>query len=203
MDWLTFFATIVSAFAWPSVAIVLLIILKDHLGGLASRVEELRFPGGAKAKFVKELDSVRKQSEKIGLAARFSRGNIRVQAGQFLGKEELELLQLANKSPEAVILESYREIEEVIIKYFEQLPETIRSSNPLQLIDDLFNRGFLNKDARELFEKLRTSRNSAAHASQKARVTPGEAIEYREHARLFADLLEKAILDFTKAVANP
>jgi hypothetical protein len=199
MDWLTFIATIVSAFAWPLVIIVFLIILRNHIGGLAARIEELRFPGGAQAKFVKELDSVRKQSEKIPIATRFSRGNIRMQSGQFLSSDELKVLELANRSPEAVVMEGFREIEEVIDQNAKKLPAGVQRRNPLQLIDELSQRGFLDAEARALFMSLRNTRNTAAHSKPETRITPGEAIEYREHARFFAEILQKAIADYAEA----
>jgi hypothetical protein len=61
MDWLTFLSNLVGSLAWPSVVIVLLIILRRQISALASRLEELTLPGGAKAKFAKLLDEARQQ----------------------------------------------------------------------------------------------------------------------------------------------
>jgi hypothetical protein len=54
MDWLTFTTHMVEAvvsLAWPAVAVVLILLLRPHFGGLAARVESLRLPGGAEAHF--------------------------------------------------------------------------------------------------------------------------------------------------------
>jgi hypothetical protein len=58
MDWLTFFSKIIGNLAWPGVVLALLWWLRPHLGGLAKRLEELRLPGGARAKFRKELEEL-------------------------------------------------------------------------------------------------------------------------------------------------
>jgi hypothetical protein len=54
MDWLQFTSAIVSHLAWPIVFIILLIILRKHLGSMADRLLELSF-GGAKVTFDKIL----------------------------------------------------------------------------------------------------------------------------------------------------
>ena len=55
MDWLTFTTHMVNAIvslAWPGVAVVLLLLLRPHFGGLAERVASLKLPGGAEAHFL-------------------------------------------------------------------------------------------------------------------------------------------------------
>ena len=59
MDWLTFSSNVVGSLAWPLVVIGLLILLRGHLAGLAERLEELSLPGGARARFAKQLDEAR------------------------------------------------------------------------------------------------------------------------------------------------
>jgi uncharacterized protein YutE (UPF0331/DUF86 family) len=55
MDWLQFTSAIVGHLAWPSVLIVLFIILRKHMGALADRMLEFNF-GGAKILFDKALE---------------------------------------------------------------------------------------------------------------------------------------------------
>ena len=55
MDWLQFTAAIVGYLAWPTVIIVLFIILRKHMGALADRMLEFNF-GGAKILFDKALE---------------------------------------------------------------------------------------------------------------------------------------------------
>jgi hypothetical protein len=55
MDWLTFVAAMTGHIMWPLVIIVLLILLRKHLGVLADRIEEFSF-GGAKFTWKKKLE---------------------------------------------------------------------------------------------------------------------------------------------------
>src|SRR5260370_41157922 len=55
MDWLQFTAAIVGYLAWPTVIIVLFVILRKHMGALADRMLEFSF-GGAKILFDKALE---------------------------------------------------------------------------------------------------------------------------------------------------
>jgi hypothetical protein len=42
MDWLTFIATVTGHIMWPLVIIVLLILLRKHVAGLAGRLDKLK-----------------------------------------------------------------------------------------------------------------------------------------------------------------
>src|SRR5207248_1310499 len=48
VDWLTFISKIVGDLVWPIVALVLILLLRPYLGGLANRLEELILPGARK-----------------------------------------------------------------------------------------------------------------------------------------------------------
>lgn len=50
MDWLQFIATVVGHLAWPLVILVLLIMLRSHIGALAQRLEKFSL-GGASISF--------------------------------------------------------------------------------------------------------------------------------------------------------
>jgi hypothetical protein len=54
MDWLQFISAIIGHVAWPTVMIVLFVILRKHMGALADRVLEFSF-AGAKITFDKYL----------------------------------------------------------------------------------------------------------------------------------------------------
>jgi hypothetical protein len=54
MDWLQFIAAVIGHLAWPTVIVVLFVILRKHMGALADRLLEFSF-GGAKITFDKIL----------------------------------------------------------------------------------------------------------------------------------------------------
>jgi len=64
MDWKAFIAAIVGSLAWPIVVLSLLITLRKQLVGLAERLQEFSL-GGAKATFEKQLETARKEAEKL------------------------------------------------------------------------------------------------------------------------------------------
>jgi hypothetical protein len=45
MDWFQFIAALIGHLAWPSVVIVLLVVLRRHIGSLANRLIEFSVPG--------------------------------------------------------------------------------------------------------------------------------------------------------------
>jgi hypothetical protein len=55
MDWLQFIAAVIGHLAWPLVILILLIMVRKHIGALAERLLEFSF-GGAKITFDKILE---------------------------------------------------------------------------------------------------------------------------------------------------
>lgn len=55
MDWLTFTSTMTGHIMWPLVIVVLLFLLRSHIGALAERIEEFSF-GGATFTWKKKLE---------------------------------------------------------------------------------------------------------------------------------------------------
>jgi hypothetical protein len=103
MDWLQFISSIPVGYAWPSVLIVLMVILRKQISALAGRIQEITLPGGAKAKFEKVIPEAREKAEKIEPAVRDTpTAEIQPQDS---------FLYLANNFPEAAIMESFREVE--------------------------------------------------------------------------------------------
>lgn len=168
MDWLQFFASIVSSLAWPALVAVLLLLLKGQLAGLAERLEELTLPGGAKAKFERGLAKAISTSEQIERSP-----GIQETAPP---QPENAYLQLAKSFPEAAVLESFKEVEALLIKIRSLLPDgSARSLNIV--IQRLLDMNYIDENAYELFQNLRDARNAAAHARTVNGITPGEALE--------------------------
>jgi hypothetical protein len=116
MDWLTFVADITGAVVWPSVVVVLLLLLRDHFGGLTSRLSEVSFPGG-KAKFSAQLDAARSRSEPI-----LAKGSKPRRARATGSVDDDGYLVLARTFPEAAVMEAFKEIDGVIMEYWDRMP---------------------------------------------------------------------------------
>ncbi len=184
MDWLQFIASLVGSLAWPLVVALLLILLRGQLSGLAERLEELTLPGGAKAKFEKQLAKAIVTSEQIDWAPDVQH----IQPQQAGG----ESLQLAKAFPEAAVLEAFKEVESLLIKIRSRLPGTSARSLNI-VIQRLLDMNYIDENAYELFQNLREARNAAAHARTANGITPGEALEYQYRAGLMKELLQNTL----------
>jgi hypothetical protein len=192
MDWLQFISSILVGFAWPSVLIVLMVILRKQLSALAGRIEEVTLPGGAKAKFEKAIGEAREKAEKIEPAAR--------DTSTAETQPQDSFLYLANNFPEAAIMESFREVERTLWEMVPFLGLPTKGRSPPYVIEEMQRKGYIDDNTANLFHKLREARNLAAHAGNANRVGPGDALEFREQARTLNELLRRVLGDMQ---ANP
>jgi hypothetical protein len=209
MDWLQFFDGMVGHLAWPLVFIVLLIVLRKHVGSLAERLLEFSF-AGATAKFsagisvgkniVKHLPPLPSLTDDVDIS------------------RELEQGKTTTEPPKTVSLGRYRTLDSKwvqpnlqgkqlwdttaagqIISGFEAVDEKVREIGktmgfePSNGIDELMIMAALSwKDAisKEMLELYRTLHNGVTLVSQ-ARALPSsdETLEYvRQAAYLLASL---------------
>jgi hypothetical protein len=195
MSWLAFIASIVGSTAWPAVVLVLAFALRKHLGPLVRRLDELTLPGGAKAKFNKELDQARRDAEHLVIEAPLQR--IENDASSHVQLSDQDFWELAYKYPEAAILKAYKEVEDVALEYNNIFNDSTLSFN--QIITALSKHGLIDDNGLELFYKLRSARNSAAHSGT-ASITAGEAIQYRQLCRTIIDLLHHSFFSLRESL---
>jgi hypothetical protein len=187
MDWLQFISSILVGFAWPSVLIVLMVILRKQISALAGRIEEITLPGGAKAKFEKAIAEAREKAEKIEPAVRDT-PTAEIQPQD-------PFLYLANNFPEAAIMESFGEVERTLSEMVPFLGLPTKGRAPPYVIEELQRKRYIDDNTANLFHKLREARNVASHAGHVNRVGPGDALEFREQARTLNELLRRILGD--------
>jgi hypothetical protein len=151
---------------------------------LQKRIEELTLPGGAGIKLAKQVEQVRNQAEIV-------------EAEQQIEPPDIVLLdprtmQLAEQFPEAALLESFKELEGVLLQIRMRLPDRKPYRNISEVVNYLADKQFITTSTAELFQRLREARNSAAHAKGDNRLTPGEAIELIRQAKLLIAVLINA-----------
>jgi len=193
MDWLTFITKIVASLAWPLVTLTFLYWLRPYFGSLVRRLDELSLPGGTKAKFTKELENAQQVVSEIYDHKGFPIQPLLINSSEFEVGEgaETKYLQLAASFPEAAILQSYQDIERIIIQHSDLLEKT-RRFKPVDVIHSLYVKEAIDSRTVDLFNRLRKLRNTAAHAGTSNGLSFGEAVEYRALCRLFADTLTEA-----------
>ena len=194
MDWLTFttnvltfISSLVASLAWPAVAIILLILLRPQLASLARRLEKLTLPGGASAEFSKQLDEARKATEEIKEADSSAAAS---PPSPTLTEPDDPYLELANKFPEAAIMQSYKEIEAALASFREAFPKLPRTD--VQLMHELTRSQLIDPEIMPLFHRVRNLRNAAVHAGGEA-ITRGEALEYRSICQFLLTRIKEAM----------
>jgi hypothetical protein len=181
MDWLTFIASLTGSIAWPIVALTLLIFIRNRIGdlivSLANRLEKAKLPGGTELKFRNELEKAMEKDEELAIEGKVAATEKPDQA-TIVGTADDPYLRLAEVSPEAAILHSFKEVEASILENRNELPN-VRGNNLLEFVQALHRAGAIDSPLVEQFERVRNLRNIAAHAREPLAITTGEALEYR------------------------
>jgi hypothetical protein len=196
MDWKAFIASVLSSIAWPSVLIILIILLRRQLVGLAERLQELSLPGGAKATFERQLETARIEAERLPPVPDQERAERVVPE-----TEESRFLRVAATSPEFAIVEVYKRIDAILDKLAKHLEMKMPFNNDL-VIHELVDRSLLDKAALELYNTLRNARNVAAHVAP-GRISTKEALDYRSHTISLLARLHTALGRLEGQARNP
>src|SRR5713101_1161073 len=131
MDWKAFIAAIVGSLAWPIVVFMLLIFLRKQLVGLAERLQEFSL-GGAKATFEKQLETARREAEKLPPPSTVPE----IPDDQRLVPitDDARFLRLAEGFPEAAVSEVYKGIETLLFQIGDLLD--LRQTNASSVMDE-------------------------------------------------------------------
>jgi hypothetical protein len=102
-------------------------------------------------------------------------------------------LELANKFPEAAIMEAYKDVEQILLKLRERLDLPPRT-NLRGVVRQAVERGLVEAEVEPFFGSFQQARNASVHAADRDRsVTPGGAIEYLGQARLLTSIFAEAL----------
>ncbi|MES0048869.1 MULTISPECIES: hypothetical protein [unclassified Mesorhizobium] len=177
LDYLTLLAGLLGQMLWPLTIAFIAYLFRSQLQSLAVRLEEFSFPGGS-AKFKQSLerlaDTVQK-AEPTGVE----------QPPAPLPDSSDPFLELAGKYPAAAVMEAYKEVESFLNEIYPRTSDRPRSLGQLVQLD-----GTIDSDTKGLFKQLLNTRNAAVHAGYHD-ITPGEALEFRELARITLARLRK------------
>lgn len=181
MDLLTFIATIVGSLVWPTSLLIVILVLRKPLAELLPDVSKLKYKD-LEVDFGKKLERIEAAMDMIKDETKLKRDLPPDVQQEPLPKTRRELLDmLVDLSPNAAILESWRNVERTLDFYFHCRGIERPLSN--QTIT-----GHLDYDPNfppqlvSAYQELRLLRNRAAHAQQN--LSP-------EHAREFATLADR------------
>jgi len=153
MDSLTFISQLTDSVAWPISVIIIVIILKKPIIKLFSNIKRFKYKD-AEFDFEKAIYEVSTDSE----------------TSTPISNSQLKLIEL---SPRGAIIESWLELEEVIVREREKTgasktrPGGLEGKpvavDPLTMAQHLMMFGKLSSSSYERFQKLRKIRNNAVH----------------------------------------
>tara|TARA_R110002167_G_scaffold269962_2_gene476488 strand:+ start:535 stop:1134 length:600 start_codon:yes stop_codon:yes gene_type:complete len=161
MDWKSFFASIVDSLAWPVVVLIVVILLKDKLSELLPRLKRFKHRD-TEFEFAEKVSELVRESEAQGEVEPNLEGEEIAPDLQFDS-----LIQLAEISPRAAVVEAYRILEVASQNAVQEAypnidPKELR--HPLRAKKLLVKSDILSEYQYDQLRDLRNLRNTAAHS---------------------------------------
>ena len=175
MDWLEFFASLISSLAWPITLLLAVFLLRGYLSTLFPFIERLKYKD-FEIEFRKSLQELTEKSREALPA-------IQAVEMEAAGISRDRLYSLTEISPRSAILEAWLQVESAAAAALQASEPTFASKPmaPLRLGEALNRRQIINRAQLEIFNRLRDLRNKAVHVGD-AVFKPDEVAEYIELA---------------------
>lgn len=184
MDILTFIAKLVEFLAWPTAAVVLVLLLRGEIKGLFRYLKKLKV-GPIEAEFERAVNELKATAEAQPQLLPPPEGAT---------PEKQLLLQLVQINPRSAVLEAWRGVEEASVRVIQNkgfyVPER-EAHSPLAVIRSLTKENVFSAEEMSLYHDLRVLRNQAAHSQDFSPPTDA-ALNYVELAGRLRRVLEKA-----------
>ena len=185
MDNLTFISNLITALAWPTATIAIVVLLRSEVAALLGRIKRIKHKD-SEIDLASEINDASRKADKL-----------LSHAADKKTPEQERLDRLAEDSPRGAILDSWLSIEEAMSQY--ALRHGIESSNshspPYQRIQDIQMRNLdvptLGHGIIDMLDKLRRIRNDAVHRTD-ADITTTVAKDYSALAVRVKAKLEEA-----------
>lgn len=186
MDILTFISEIIKATIWPVVVSLGLLLFKDPISEIMQQISKFKYKN-VEMEFREQFSDL---EENVNLALPLT-NNTSVQHDKFQ-----HLLALVTVSPKSAILETWKNIESLIIKIAQNKEIELHDYDmrkPLKISANLLNAGVIDKFKHDIINSLRVIRNEVKHYDLK-KITPEEAITYIDSAsRLMVNLTNEIL----------
>ena len=171
MDRLTFFSTVINSLAWPLITIVVILLLKDPLANLISRITQVKYG---------ELDIKLREGAKTVIE------EVAKKSGQ-------KTRGAATVSPKAAVNDAWQRVELAAFETADQLGGVRSKSKmtPSEALKYLENENALDESIIDAIRNMQDLRNQAVHAPDYA-LTSGSALEYSIAADSLVNYLKDA-----------
>lgn len=180
MDWMQFLASVVGSVAWPAAALAIVYLFKDQLRLLIAHIKKI----GAAGVNV-ELSEKVEEAVDAGEVVRAEKGLV---APDVVGLDPT-LLQLVKSFPEAALIQSFKELEALILKLRAKMPDDRPARNLYEVLKALEKQQYIPQSAVVLFQSLREARNAAAHGKGEEELSSSEALDLIRQIKLLQEVL--------------
>jgi len=201
--WLDFFSQFIESLAWPIAIFFIAVLFRHELKNVASNLKRLKW-GDAEAVFDEGVAEAKEVAKTLD--------PVENKAASANDQQTFSLLQQAEISPTGAVIEAYKKVEERLTKIFEIASDDLaeyfegssrRWSDPRKMPPSMLSRalhksGWLSVAEMNMLERLRETRNLAAHSREKNISTESA----KEFVRL-ADSLEDSLQSTINKAQNP
>jgi hypothetical protein len=184
MGWKQFLASVIGSLAWPLAAVTIVYVFKDQLRLLIAHIKKIG-AGGVNV----ELSEKVEEAVDAGEVVQVEQGLI---APDVIGLDPT-LLQLAKSFPEAALIQSFKELEALILQIRERVPDARPSRNLYEVLKALEKQQFIPQSAVTLFQSLREARNAAAHGKGEEELSSSEALDLIRQIKLLQEVLKRVL----------
>jgi hypothetical protein len=175
MDWLTFFAEITKALAWPLSLVVIALIFKEPLNQLFRAIKSLKH-GNLEFIFSKEIAEASAEAEEAGLTAHDT-------------NTDSQQLNLVEGHPDLAIIKAWMEIEKLMRLISEK--HEFKFTSVRNWTNFTENNNIVSGATGNLIRDLHQLHNFAAH--QRLHPSSGDAFHYTKLAESVRKTLEATL----------
>ncbi len=177
---LGFIASIIDSLAWPAAIVILLLILQSPLRKLLLELTRFRY-GDVEIDFGRAIQRLEDRAKLTGLRlpARPARPKTEIRdSSQIIA----DAARLAGDFPEPAVGLAWTAVEHELMQAVMRLAISADYppyNAPLKNIALLHDQGYLDRETRELLDRMRNLRNAAVHTAREiSRISPDEAREF-------------------------
>jgi hypothetical protein len=195
MDWATFIATMTGHLMWPLVVIILLVVLRKHIAGLAGRLDKLKF-GSTEVSFKDGLveglrniidappslpkPELPKPEPELPLSEpkqHIKLGRHRTTDSTYVPRN-LQGKELWDTTAAGQIITAYEDVDATLFEIGDVTGMDAASASSIMIA--LTHKGLVGKELGRLYDVIRDGRNMVAHA--RAMPNESEVLEYVRQA---------------------
>jgi hypothetical protein len=184
MDWKQFIASVIGSLAWPVATVLIVYFFRDQIRRVIGHIRKI----GAGSVNV-ELSEKIEEAVDAGQLVQVEKG---LTPPDVVGLDPT-LLQLVKSFPEAALIQSFKELEALILQIRGRMPDERPYRNLYEVMKALEKDKFIPQSAVTLFQSLRDARNAAAHGKGEEELSSSEALDLIRQIKLLQEVLRQVL----------